>query len=95
MRRIWISSLLLAGCVTQPAPTPWPCDKIREVPGLYEEMQTLKDLDPTGTKLIRDYAKAASSKCAADRELGAKRISEEPLTCWTRFKRWVVREVAY
>jgi hypothetical protein len=100
-----LAALLLAGCITRPAPVPWPCDRIDEVPGLHEEMAALHVSDddrwrmslPPATERLRAYAKDASVACAANREMGAARITPEvnPLSVGTRIKRWFVRMVAY
>lgn len=107
-RRFWegaAASILLSGCITRPSPTPYPCDRIDEVPGLHEEMAALHvsdsdreriGLSPT-TERLRAYAKDASVKCAADRELGALPILEPvpPLPWYTRFHRWMMQKVAF
>lgn len=67
-------ALLAAGCTTT-APTPYPCLRIDEVPGLREEMAALRDYEmlwwaPPSAR-VRAYAKAASIACAYNRELGA------------------------
>ena len=92
------SALLLSGCVTRPAPVPWPCSTIREVPGLREEMKALRSADDVRQQLrmmpasatVRAYAKASSAKCAADRELGAQPLTEPTPSAWARAWRWVV-----
>lgn len=79
-RRGWPAALvLLALDCTTTAPTPYPCLRIDEVPGLRAEMMALRDddlvrqqlkLEPRSL-LVRAYAKAASIACAYDRELEA------------------------
>ena len=107
-RRFWegaAASILLSGCITRPSPTPYPCDLISSVPGLRDEMKALRSGDDVRQQLqlepasvrVRTYAKAASVKCAEDRELGALPILEPvpPLSWYTRFHRWMVQKVAF
>jgi hypothetical protein len=75
------------------------------VPGLRDEMKALRSGDDVRQQLqlepasvrVRAYAKAASVKCAEDRELGALPILEPvpPLPWTTRAWRGFVRLVAY
>ena len=88
-RRASSSALLaLAACVTKPEVSPWDCDRIADVPGLEAEMRWLRQEDDLrvravkplapATLKVREYAKASDAKCAADRALGAKRITPAP-----------------
>lgn len=100
-----LAALLLAGCITRPAPVPWPCDTISGVPGLRDEMKALRAADDMRQQLrlepasvrVRAYAKASSIACAANRVLGAQRVSEplEQLPWHTRAWRAFVRAVAF
>jgi hypothetical protein len=99
VKRATLCLLCVVGCITRPAPTPYPCDRIDEVPGLRAEMKALRSADDVRMQLrmmpasvtLRNYAKAASIACAGNRELGAQRVTPElPKTPWyRRLWKWI------